>query len=251
MSKIAILGCGPSGLLAAHAAIRNNHNPIIYSKKVRSEFGGAQYLHEPIAGITEHDPDMMIRFIKIGSKEGYARKVYGSSGVDVSWTKFDEAVVPAWSMRTAYDMLWNRYSDLIVDREIAPEDVYDVQKEHDLTINTIPLRSICLDPIEHSFSSQAVILTPDAKIEARDVIVYNGQDTEPWYRTSNIGGTQWTEYSANSRSYPIVGERHYGMKPVDNDCHCHIGVLRIGRFGAWRRGILAHNAYNDAMEYLS
>lgn len=50
--NIAILGCGPSGLVAAHAAMQININKrvSVFSRNLRSPIYGAQYLHQPIPG---------------------------------------------------------------------------------------------------------------------------------------------------------------------------------------------------------
>lgn len=250
--KVAVTGCGPSGLLAAHAATIRGHDATIYSRPDRSETGGAQYLHAPIPYLCDYlQPDMYIRFVKIGTAEGYAQKVYGDENAEVSWTKFDEEEVPAWSMRAVYQRLWQRYSDFISPTEITPEKIEELVASHDMVINTIPLKSICLNPIEHSFRSQSIMLTRTAKIEARNVIVYNGQMSENWYRTSDIGGEQWTEYSTMAGGPPILGDRVRGFKPISNDCDCHPTVIRVGRFGAWERGILAHQAFRSALKHVS
>lgn len=261
--NIAILGAGPAGLLATHACVRNGHQPTIYSAPAdehdllaspvaKSLHGGAQYLHQPVPGInSKHDPDMILLYVKVGSRAGYAEKVYGDPEAPVSWDLFPEGLVPAWSMDRAYDELWREYENLMRPMTVDADVVDDLLEHHQLVINTVPLNRVCRCPDEHGFTQQQIILTPDSKCEARNIIVYNGQHSESWYRTSNIGGYEWTEYAAHADGPPIVGERHYGFKPIGNSCTCHPLMPRLGRFGRWSKGVLSHMAYDDMMHVLA
>jgi len=49
--RIAVLGCGPAGLMSAHAAMvatESEADLAIFSTKRKSPLYGAQYLHQPI-----------------------------------------------------------------------------------------------------------------------------------------------------------------------------------------------------------
>ena len=50
--NVAVLGCGPAGLIAAWAAEQAGADVQIYSKKVQSIIPGSQYLHGPIPGVS-------------------------------------------------------------------------------------------------------------------------------------------------------------------------------------------------------
>jgi hypothetical protein len=39
-------------------------------------------------------------------------------------------------------------------------------------------------------------------------------------------------------------------KPLETDCTCWPKVVRAGRFGQWRKGVLTHHAYEMAMQVL-
>src|SRR3546814_7896241 len=54
--KVLILGCGPAGLIAAHAAKRMDADFIVMSKARKSFMNGAQYLHAPIPGVSLAEP---------------------------------------------------------------------------------------------------------------------------------------------------------------------------------------------------
>src|SRR5678809_864059 len=54
--RVLILGCGPSGLIAAHAAYNRGADFIVVSKARKSFMNGAQYLHAPIPGVSIKEP---------------------------------------------------------------------------------------------------------------------------------------------------------------------------------------------------
>src|SRR5262245_4664497 len=117
--KVAIFGCGPSGLIAAHAAATLGHDVAIFSRKKFSKTFGAMYLHEPIHRVSPRDPEMEIRIIKFGSRQGYAANVYGDPNAEVSWDKFHNGSSPGWDLAEAYRKLWALYEGLIVDMDLS------------------------------------------------------------------------------------------------------------------------------------
>src|SRR5436853_355407 len=76
------------------------HQPMIFSERVRSRMFGAMYLHRPIPGIHHEDdpPDFTLDITKYGTREGYARNVYGDPTADCSWDVIEEGETPAWDL---------------------------------------------------------------------------------------------------------------------------------------------------------
>src|SRR4051794_14558085 len=115
--RIAVLGCGPAGLMAAHAAKVCGADVDIFSRKRKSELFGCQYLHAPIPGMTDVAP-VTVRYMLNGDIEGYRRKVYGDT--------WDGEVSPedllgnhdAWDIRRTYDNLWAKYGGYIFGTEL-------------------------------------------------------------------------------------------------------------------------------------
>src|SRR5215470_19138644 len=99
--KVAVLGCGPAGLMAAYACTVEGLTPHIYSKPNKSIIIGAQYLHLPIPNITLPEPEVEIKYVKVGTPEGYARKVYGNEAAPTSWDRFSEGLHKGWGLREA------------------------------------------------------------------------------------------------------------------------------------------------------
>jgi hypothetical protein len=267
---VAVLGCGPAGLLAAHAAEQLGFYVRIYSKKRKSDIGGAQYLHDAIPGLTSERPDGELNYVKWGSREGYAARTYGSPEAPCSWDLFPTGLCPAWSLRRIYDQLWERFESDIFDQTINAKSVHDLEGNGWIVINSIPLMQLCEkqsdlllggfppghpEQTAHQFPAQRIWL---ANIDMRDgalgtpdnTIIYNGASVEsifsnPWYRVSRVFGQVWTEWSDHHPPRE-GGPAVEGFKPLHTDCDCHPDVIRVGRFGQWKKGVLVHHAYNDA-----
>lgn len=252
-SRVAVLGCGPAGLLAAHAVALAGHEPMIISEAARkSEIPGAVYLHKPIPEVTTAVPDATVRFVKLGSREGYAKKVYGSRFAPCSWDKFDEGEYPAWSLAKAYNTLWDRYMHLIAEQTVGPADVEVLSEAFPLVVSTIPATALCANP-DHEFRSKTVWFQSGARPEvlnyseeegAREcnVIIYDGRPGRQHYRTSHLFGDGSTEY-ASLPALPRPNTVKSGFKPLGTDCDCFPEVLRAGRFGTWQAGVLSHHAF--------
>lgn len=240
--KVAILGCGPAGLMAAHAVAEAKHTPVIFSRRVPSAIGGAQFLHEPLPGITSDLPDGRVNFIKYGTDRGYSKKVYGDPYYKTSWWDYEEGHRNIWNLRKAYEKLWNRYEKNVVDLKLDHDTVTDILAEkYQMVMSTIPAFALCGNP-SHVFDSQDVwIVYGQAVAEGgEDRIIYDGTTDFPWYRWSYIFGWKGVEYSHK------VGNSQHIRKPLTTNCDCHAEVVRLGRYGKWKKGELTHHAYEGA-----
>jgi hypothetical protein len=208
---IAVLGAGPSGLLAAHAIALAGRTPVVISAPgpdgapVKSQIGPATYLHKAIPDLTGAEPDAMIRFVKLGTSRGYALKVYGSTGHSTSWSKFEEGEKPAWDLAKAYDSLWERYAESIVPMSITPPMVTEFLDDFSGVISTIPADSLCVEP-SHSFPFRVTWVTPvfSFRDERDPIMVYDGRvgAIADRFRSSRVFGKCCTEYA---RLFPEAG----------------------------------------------
>jgi transposase len=239
--KVTVLGCGPAGLLAAFAAEEAGCEVEIISSKQPSKINGAQYLHEHVEHITDPDSFEMVTFTKVGTKDGYAKKVYGSEDAPTSWDIFGIGEYPAWPLQAAYERLWVRFEDRIENRVVIGREIDEVLGDTDLCLSSVPARGICLKQDQHRFRAKPVNILTDPLIQVRNLVVYNGREGEPWYRASNLFGHSSVEYPAQFGAN--------GYKPIDTNCDCHLdqpGFHRIGRFGQWKKGVLVTHALHDA-----
>lgn len=251
---VAILGCGPAGLFAAHAMATLGAPFVIYSIKQKSEISGAQYLQAPIPGLAPIEyPDGLIKTILLGTKENYAERVYNNAAESTSWPEFPPAPEPAWDLRKAYDKAWGMYEPMILDHEVSVEDVIDMTARFPTVINTVPAWKFC--ETNHSFRSMNILVSkkmeytglPDVFGENDHVVIYNGTEHGDWYRTAKIFGHESSERVYDNT---IVGEPPDGYEPgykiLGSNCDCHPNMTRTGRLGTWKRGVLTHMAFEHA-----
>lgn len=247
--NILILGCGPAGLMAAHAATLAGHDVVVVSKKRKSELFGAQYLHQPIPGMTESAP-VAVNYVLQGTADGYREKVYGKeSRVEVSpetlTGKHD-----AWDIRSTYDNLWNEYEGLVRDGLVTGQYLAMAMESWlpDFTVSTIPAPSLCTDDA-HTFSAETVWAIGDAPDRGvtcpvpvpRNTVTCNGEPAPAWYRAANVFGHKTAEWP--ERKKPPFGAPAAVLKPTTTDCRCYPEVQRLGRYGAWKKGVLSHEAF--------
>lgn len=251
--NIVILGAGPAGLMAAHAATIANHQVSIMSKKRKSYMRGAQYLHMPIPMVS--GTPFTIEYLLEGDIDGYRDKVYRDPRVQVS----PESLLGshnAWDIREAYDHLWEMYKQYIIDEEIDAhfvQAILDHPQAPDLIISSIPAKILCHNP-NHMFTQETVWVTEMFRGDTimDNIVVCSGRRDDPWYRTSRIQGWHNTEYPFDKKP-PLSSDKvHEVIKPVATTCDCFgEKVARVGRYGTWTKGVLSHSAFYDTIHALT
>lgn len=250
---VAILGCGPAGLLAAQAAVHMDWNPVIVSRKEKSVIHGAQFLHEPITNVTFKDPDGHVNIKKIGSRDQYATKVYGNVDAPVSWDQYEEGINPVWSMEQAYDVMWDRFGSTVVDREITRSLVEQYLTMYDAVVSSIPLPALLSEGV---FEWQDVWITdtvprdmPPSSEHRNWFIEWDGNPEHEWYRKSYLFGNLSYEFGYKPSGFSTVQIR----KPLwnANTNNSLPKMIRVGRYGEFLKGVLIHDAYHKTIEELS
>jgi threonine dehydrogenase-like Zn-dependent dehydrogenase len=246
--KVCVIGCGPSGLLAAHACRQAGHKlTIISSDGAKSVMAGAMYVHEAIPGITAMNPDAHLLIEKRGTPEGYAIKVYGDATHPVSWNQFSTGYHDIWYMDKTYDKLWNKYKRYGKVFDVTPQAMDEIIRHFDLVIATLPKPAVCYR--EHEFNSVPIWVSQRRlmrDVVYADTMVYSGLAEDPWYRRSMINNIVSIEYPQ-----PPIGREHTtGIKPTSNDCNCWPRVLWAGRWGRWEKGVLVHHVYRQVKDAL-
>jgi len=250
VSTVVILGCGPAGLFAAQACELAGIEAVIISKKKPSFIYGAQYLHQPIPGLTTAET-FLVHTMRNGQSEHYAERVYGDAQRVTSWDIL-QPVTPAWDLRSTYYRAWDKFEDKIVDQAVDFQDVHELCAGFDLVISTVPKWSICGNPM-HKFPSVAIMVRPIVEFQIggapENYVIYNGTPEGIWYRCSSIQGKESTEAIAHPS---LVGQGwELGFKVMDTDCDCHQAVVHAGRMGQWRSGVLTHHAFEATIEAIS
>lgn len=262
MQKFGILGCGPSGLLAAHAVARAGFVPLIFSVKQPSRQYGAQWLHSSIPGITPDLPEGEVTYLLNGTKAAYSTKVYGASQAESSFGEFegDGETQEIWDLRKAYKKLWDLYEPHIFNAYITPRFLGSLIEDGvaDYWITSMPLRNICMAVGIHEFHSAPVWVAPrlpaglnPEPMEGMDFVLYNGYDDGDYYRASRVFGHSTSEYPFRFGSNPPdVPGLWLVDKPISTTCTCWLAIERLGRFGQWQKGVLTSHVYQQAVEYV-
>ena len=254
--RILVLGCGPAGMIAAHAASSMGHDVSIISANPRpSTMYGAQYLHAPIPHVTEGRP-VTVNYVLNGSTRGYRDKVYGALGRDLVVSP--DALAEnhsAWDIRYTYNRLWEMYGDKVTGWYVDGNNIDSIKPEWDLIISSIPKISLCSSSFACKFKSVEIWARGEAPergialdVDVADsTVICNGLDIPTWYRASNIYGHKTIEWSFEAGLVdPLVTDGGALVrKPISNECNCHPEILRVGRYGKWKKGVLASDAYDD------
>lgn len=250
--SVAILGCGPAGMFAAHAFNEAGWDVVIFSKKRKSQMFGAQYLHRPIPGLPEIRTTVV--YSLVGTASGYAEKVYGGA-VPVGQVSpvVLEGAHDAWDIRAAYFDAYERYEHQVIPMVLSASAVSDVLKsDAKYVISTVPAPAICGND-RHEFIAQNVWAAGDAPELGQfcpiycppNTVICNGDSDRAWYRLSNVFGHTTCEWPA-ARKPPVSGVAEV-VKPIRHTCTCWTGrVVSLGRYGAWKKGVLSHQAYEAA-----
>jgi hypothetical protein len=267
--RVHVLGAGPAGLLAAHAAVTKGYEVEVFSKPdisgnvAKSDLYGCQYLHAAIPGITGN-VGRGVRYLLRGSVEGYRAKVYGDRyHGPVSPDEYGpEANHLAINLRNAYNKLFDMYYHRLQPAELNPVTASNLFLDPDAyVLSTIPAPALCRDMENHRFASQEVwamgsgdprhaqlralpYWAPDMTVEC------NGERDTAWYRAATVFGYSTIEWPGANK--PPIGGVARVSKPLSTDCRCWVGerTFRLGRFGKWQKGVLVHTAYFEAMEVL-
>lgn len=271
--NVAVLGCGPAGLMAADAAWELGHDVDIFSLKKKSPIAGAQFVHAKTGWYCSPTHDLEVNVIKVGSAEGYAHNVYNNIHAKTSWKKFtNNSVLYGWDLKQSYDRLWDRYESHIVSEAVTKERLLELLKMYTKVISSIPLGVICHNKT-HTFTRQTVLIlhgpAREQDVSAGDIMYYNGLPDRlgvvpgeqftgaSWYRFSQLAGYQAWEYGAHKMPKELLEgskQSHQEVstvgKAVSTNCDCWSDVIRVGRYGCWDKNILTHHVREQVLNAL-
>jgi hypothetical protein len=241
--KVIVVGCGPAGLAAAHAAVGQYCEVVVYAPKSKRDQIGPLLLQRPIPGINQDHPDFTLRQIVIdGSILDYRYKLYGDVNIGINGDILREHL-PGWDHRKTYDKLWDMYEHIIEHRWVTPDELSRLHEQADLVVSTANAQSMC-QVSSHNFIAQPIIIARRASLpnQPDNLTVFNGGDRYDWVRSAIIGGNASTEWPVTVGFKP--GSKLIS-KPIATDCTCFPHILRTGRYGAWKNETWVDTAYWD------
>jgi len=241
--NVIIIGCGPAGLAAAHAAVTLGANITVYAPKQQTPQRGPITLHRAIPGINNGEPEGYVRQIVIGgSILDYRLKLYGDVNIAINGDILEHGFV-TWRVPETYDALWKLYSGAVFDAEIAADELSEIPAACDLVVNTAPRHEFCLKPETHEFFSKHIALTPHASYPGQppNTVIYNAYPDIKWVRSSRIFEAEVTEWEVGDAPNDAL----VIAKPISTTCDCHPRVFRTGRHGTHHNETWIDHAYFD------
>lgn len=261
--RVLVLGCGPAGLFAAHAATNARAHYRILSKRRKSELYGAQFLQSPIHGIIDWGEQFSVSFRLNGTFIDYKRKVYGDDLPDPDAVSAEDFFhdKPAWDIRQAYDRAWSFHHDRIEHVDLSAEVLaaeIGSYRPH-LVVSTVPLPVICAEPTAHAFTEQSLWAIGDAPERGvfvdgftlpPNTVTYDGTSDTGWHRAANIAGYRTIEWPEANR--PPIADVAKISKPIATTCNCWAekSFIKAGRYGSWNWAGQSHHSYVLASEAL-
>jgi hypothetical protein len=245
-------------MAAAWAVLRAGHKVHFYANTDQpSVLYGCQYLHAPIPLPKKYSiRQTRVSYRMQGRAEDYRKKVYGSRWGGTVSPEDLEAEHDAWDIRATYGALWeqivrhNRVSlspSVIHHNWIATHTAELSRYSH--VISTIPATALCAE--RHGFQSHTILAAGSTMAgDDSDEVVCDGTPDASWYRTACVFGYRTIEWPAGTLLPPTVHAVKV-RKPLSSDCDCHPEIIRLGRYGAWRKGILVHQVFEDAEKIMS
>jgi hypothetical protein len=261
MISVAILGAGPSALVAAQAVATYGGTELaIFCPMERSTIWGAQYLHQPIPGVTHTEPEV-IRYKMNGQPEQYLMKVYGDRWDGHISDDLRDQAHCAWDLRATYNKLWAEFEGsmnmlrFVDNTRLNQENIRTLTDSYDLVVNTIPRKVFCAARGHHKFDFTEIWAMGDSDRQRvpvstpEGIIQYDGSEDSSWYRAARVFGYSTVEWPQRINKPPIPGVQRV-RKPISHDCNCMPEVKHLGRMGRWDKKILVHHVYADMQELL-
>lgn len=261
MKDVLVLGSGASGLLAAWGVINAGHKVTIFTKEAKrpSMPPGVFVLHDPCRlPLQSVNVQILITGGRetFGQADAYRKKVYGDKEGDMPVSiPDDNGFETVWDGQQALGMLWDILEPFVEEREVRDwSSVEDLAHGYTYVINTIPLPVLLPAGNLRSFPAHVWIGTA-SRHEA--YIMYNTNPSVKWYRASTVFGRfslefvpDWEpEKAPDSR----IGDWLVADKVVSAPSDLSKlpeNVLLTGRYGAWDKSKMAHDAFWDAMQWL-
>lgn len=242
--RVAVIGCGPAGLAASHAAVGLGADVTVYAPKRKTPQRGPVLMQRALPGINTDQPDGYIKQTVIGgSILDYRLKLYGDVNIAINGDILQPGY-PAWRVTTTYDALWGLYSELILDTKVYKHDLVDLEEIYDLIINTAPAPFFCMRKHDFVFKEIEVITRTSYPDQPPNTIIFNAYADIPWVRSSLVFGAGMTEFDLGDGPDDSLTIK----KPLRHNCDCHPHILRTGRMGKWHNETWIDTAYFDAYQ---
>lgn len=280
--NICVLGSGMTGLLAAKAVHDvTGEVPEIQSDRVPHEIKwgkilGVHVLHDDcglivpemfmtnsvvLPTLSSDEPELLAELSGWERKMAnatYGQKVYGSRKAVTSLMRMP-GVIEGYDYVEAFNILVAMYGVAVKTRRPVNENnMHDLCSTHDLVISSVPRHCITPSWVKHPFSVAFVSQRPPvgfapAKELGDHFVVYNADPGVQWSRTARMKvrhNEVWTTEYNNVPSFHIPDLKQVEKIMQAEPFGFPENLLTVGRYGQWKPGVLAHDAYWQTVERL-
>lgn len=245
--RVAVIGGGLTGRVAAWAVMQAGHAPHIYDRmydKIAKTPRGFVYIHDAMMLPLKAKP---ITVVRQGNSREYAEKVYGSlvKPEDTSFDHFggsyigyDPAELLGWLNGLQHEMV--RDANFDTWEEIQETIIPNYEK----IIFTLPLNKFFKGNYPHVKGSSGAWKLNEGE-DLSNACVYNSSSEIPWYRAGAMFGWAFREFPyVIPGNFPIIKVVN-GDKPPEIE-----NVLFTGRYGKWDKKTLSHESFYETIEWL-
>lgn len=253
--KVAVLGFGPSGHMAAWAAVQCGHQVEFFSDSFTQHKNyGVFFLHDPcdlpLVGQTVYQKVIGHKDLEPEKAAAqYGKFVYGNEAE--GWGiihALNEPKITGFDPNQAMELLSVYLAD--VKRTVAKfenfGDILSLKQDFEKIICTIPADVVFKD---ENFPFKYAYVISDAKNGRfeQNFFIDNVNPFLGWYRLSHVFGRYSAEYpyevhSEAKRVKKVIGGKEF----TERD-----GIYFTGRFGAWNRKIRTEHVYSLVLNYLT
>ena len=264
-SKIAILGFGPAAAFAARAASDMGCQVVIHCTLYGSYPPGAFWFHELPPSMFDEGSfklhDIAIR--GIGTPKEYSRRQWGNPEIPNSFPRSKEQTHDTgYSPKEVWDHIVPQDVEVLLSAyNFSDADVRDLASGYDLVLQSFPSKT---------HLSQQPVYLPYFMLHGDDefggskgnVVIYNGKDDDSIVVREAIlfgkhymefpKGREWEDIKRRMdvRNMDAVVLRDMQPSTIPVRQPVETKIRYIGRWACWDRTKLAHESYEDTLEFI-
>lgn len=226
--KVVIVGTAPEGLIAAHTARLRGHEVKIIGTKIKAKIPAWQYMSSLPNLLDEIPRQEVIKIVKKGNHQGYARKAYGTGNGGSGWP--DHSHLPnqlVHSLGDVYDSLWRLNKSIIVDLDVHGKMFDRINKRGTIVISTVPAQKLCLNKSCIFRGYRTYVTNVQEEPKEALALTYNGRAADGWFKSGNIFGSEFSVFAKMQAGAISVDH------PVESSCKCPSQIYQAGSKGTW------------------
>lgn len=242
--KVAVIGGGLVGRLAAWAVMQSGHAPTIFDRMTTAKPPrGFVYLHDSCDLPLRRSHTITV--INQGTAREYAEKIYGNPDHPVSFGKYEyeNGFEPAEALGILNGLQHGMWKD--ANFESLEEIETQLGDEFERVVFTLPINRFVKGTWPHVKGSVGT-WPLDPGEDLGNFCVYNSNPDIPWHRSGAMFGWAFREFPTVVPGHLPITKVAAGAAPLPKK----EGWLFTGRFGAWRNKALSHDSYDEVLEWL-